>query len=139
MEREINDFRQTREQQLQEQAMRMREGIVKEITDVVMDKVKANNMDLVFDKSGVSLNGVPILMYSRDSMEFTNDVIAVLNKPGRVSSSADTASSPAPAIHRPHRRPSQSPNDFSHFRTGTHAASPRVFFLGEMRLVLTVR
>src|SRR5881628_3899820 len=47
MEREINEFRQTRERQLQEQAMRMREGIVKEITDVVMEKVKANNMDLV--------------------------------------------------------------------------------------------
>src|SRR5439155_24319153 len=53
MEREINDFRQTRERQLQEQAMRMREGIVKEITDKEMEKVKANNMDLVFDKSGV--------------------------------------------------------------------------------------
>src|SRR6266702_5235429 len=47
MEREINEFRQTRERQLQEQAMRMREGIVKEITDIVMEKVKANNMDLV--------------------------------------------------------------------------------------------
>ena len=35
MEREINEFRQTRERQLQEQALRMREGIVKEITDVV--------------------------------------------------------------------------------------------------------
>src|SRR3977135_2603649 len=54
MEREINDFRQTRERQLQEQALRMREGIVKEITDVVMEKVKSNNMDLVFDKSGMS-------------------------------------------------------------------------------------
>src|SRR6476660_1243363 len=35
MEREISDFRQTRERQLQEQLMRVREGIVKEITDVV--------------------------------------------------------------------------------------------------------
>src|SRR6266705_4642834 len=34
MEREITEFRQTRERQLQEQAMRMREGIVKEITDI---------------------------------------------------------------------------------------------------------
>src|SRR5437870_385850 len=40
MEREITEFRQTRERQLQEQALRMREGIVKEISDVVMDKVK---------------------------------------------------------------------------------------------------
>src|SRR5436305_11574125 len=86
MEREITEFRQTRERQLQEQAMRMREGIVKEITDIVMDKVKTSNLDLVFDKSGNSLNGVPVLMYSRDSVDFTNDVITVLNKPGRASS-----------------------------------------------------
>ncbi len=64
MEREISDFRQTRERQLQEQLMRVREGIVKEITDVVMEKVKANNFDLVFDKSGMSINGVPFLLYS---------------------------------------------------------------------------
>src|SRR6202163_1555573 len=86
MEREINEFRQTRERQLQEQALRMREGIVKEITDVVMEKVRANSLDLVFDKSGMSLNGVPLLMYSRDNVDFTSDVIAVLNKPGRASS-----------------------------------------------------
>jgi outer membrane protein len=101
MEREINDFRQTRERQLQEQAMRMREGIVKEITDVVMEKVKANNMDLVFDKSGVSLNGVPVLMYSHGDVDFTNDIIAVLNKPGRPTSSLEkTLASPSPAPAR---------------------------------------
>ena len=84
MEREINEFRQTREKQLQEQAVRMRDGIVKEITDVVMEKVKSDNMDLVFDKSGQSLNGVPTLIFSRDNMDFTNDLIATLNKPGRL-------------------------------------------------------
>src|SRR6201993_2866195 len=75
MEREINEFRQTRERQLQEQALRMREGIVKEITDVVNDKVKANNFDFVFDKSGMSLNGVPIVMYAKDNVDFTTDII----------------------------------------------------------------
>ncbi len=82
MEREINEFRQTREKQLQEQAVRMRDGIVKEITDVVMKKVTAENMDLVFDKSGVSLNGVPTVMYAKDSFDFTTEVITQLNKPG---------------------------------------------------------
>ncbi|SRR5581483_906577 len=94
MEREINEFRQTRERQLQEQALRMREGIVKEITDIVMDKVKANGLDLVFDKSGMSLNGVPLVMYAKDNFDFTGDVITVLNKPGRVSTVTDK---PAPA------------------------------------------
>jgi outer membrane protein len=95
MEREITEFRQTRERQLQEQALRMREGIVKEITDVVMDKVKANNMDLVFDKSGMSLNGVPVLMYSRDTTDFTTDIISVLNKPGRATTSSSSGEKPA--------------------------------------------
>jgi outer membrane protein len=100
MEREISDFRQTRERQLQEQLMRVREGIVKEITDVVMEKVKASNLDLVFDKSGMSINGVPVLMYSHDNIDFTNDIIAVLNKPGRAASStakANPSSTPAKA------------------------------------------
>jgi outer membrane protein len=96
MEREINDFRQTRERQLQEQALRMREGIVKEITDVVNAHVKSQNLDLVFDKSGMSLNGVPLLLYSRDNVDFTNDIVTELNKPGRVST-VNTATSPAPA------------------------------------------
>src|SRR4051794_40087768 len=78
MEREINEFRQTREKQLQEQAVRMRDGIVKEITDVVVTKVKTANMDLVFDSSGVSLNGVPTVMYSRPDMDFTTEVVTQL-------------------------------------------------------------
>ena len=75
----------------------------REITDVVMDKVKANNMDLVFDKSGMSLNGVPVLMYSRDNADFTTDIISVLNKPGRATTSlgeksaANPSASPAKA------------------------------------------
>jgi len=95
MEREISDFRQTRERQLQEQLMRVREGIVKEITDVVMYKVKGSNMDLVFDKSGMSINGVPFLLFSHDNVDFTNDIIAVLNKPGRAASSTAKATSSA--------------------------------------------
>src|SRR3954465_15313162 len=108
MEREITEFRQTRERQLQEQALRMREGIVKEITDVGMERLKANNLDLVFDKSGNSLNGVPVLMYSRDNVDFTTDVITVLNKPGRASavtlpspSKEATGASPATSPKKP--------------------------------------
>ena len=102
MEREINDFSQTRERQLQEQLMRMREGIVKEISDVVVEKVKTNNLDFVFDKSGVSLNGVPIVMYAPPNVDFTNDIIAVLNKPGRSTAAATpkTAASPSPTPAR---------------------------------------
>src|SRR5437764_5238604 len=96
MEREINEFRQTRERQLQEQALRMREGIVKEITDVVMERVKTNNIDFVFDRSGMSLNGVPLLMYAKENVDFTNDEVTALNRPGRATASTN-AEKPATA------------------------------------------
>ena len=106
MEREINEFRQTSERQLQEQALRMREGIVKEITDIVMERVKAKNLDLVFDKSGMSLNGVPLLMYSRDNVEFTDEIVAALNKGGRPAS-ASPAASPAASVAKPAATPAK--------------------------------
>jgi len=100
MEREINDFRQTREKQLQEQAVRMRDGIVKEITDVVMTKVKEKNMDLVFDISGVSLNGVPMVLFARPDMDFTSEIVAQLNKPGS-SPAPKAAASASPSKAKP--------------------------------------
>jgi len=103
MEREISDFRQTRERQLQEQLMRMREGIVKEITDVVLEKVKAKSLDFVLDKSGMSINGVPVVLYAPDNVDFTGEIIDTLNKPGRATASTKkpaAASSVTPATAR---------------------------------------
>lgn len=80
MDREIREYQTTREKQLQEKSVRMRAGIVDDINKVVSDKVKAENFDFVFDKSGPSLNGVPIVLFSRDSYDFTDSVINALNK-----------------------------------------------------------
>jgi outer membrane protein len=110
MERELNDFRQTRERQLQEQAIRMRDSLVKEITDVIMERVKASGYDLVFDKSGQSVNGVAVVMHSKDSMDFTTEVITALNKkpattttekPAITPASATTTTSPAASPKKP--------------------------------------
>ncbi|HEX4632165.1 MAG TPA: OmpH family outer membrane protein [Chthoniobacterales bacterium] len=95
MEREINEFRQTRERQLQEQAMRMRENIVKEITDVIAEKVKGANYDLVLDKTGPSMNGVNVVLHSKDSFDFTTDVITALNKKPVTTTTEKPATSPA--------------------------------------------
>jgi outer membrane protein len=106
MEREINEFRQTREQQLQQQAMRMREGIVKEITDVVLERVKTNGMELVFDKSGLSQNFVPVLLYSKDSADFTTEIITALNKKAASAPAEKPATTSAPATS-PAKAPSK--------------------------------
>ena len=100
MEREINEFRQTREQQLQQQMVRMREGILKEITDVVMERVKAKNLDLVFDKSGPSFNGFSPVLFSHDATDFTGDVLAELSKKEQLASKA-TPAQPAAGPGKP--------------------------------------
>ena len=86
--------------------MRMREGIVKEITDVVMEKVKAKGLDFVLDKSGISINGVPVVMYAPENVDFTNEIIETMNKPGRATASTKKAAvaptvTPAPAKAKP--------------------------------------
>jgi outer membrane protein len=92
-EREITDFRTTREKQLQEQAVRMRNGIVDEITKLVLDKVKAENYDIVMDRSGLSLNGVPILIFAKDGLDFSDEIVTQLNKNKPKDSGSSTSGS----------------------------------------------
>jgi len=79
MQREVQEFQQTRERQLSEQSVRSRNSLVEEINKIVSEVVKANSYDLVFDKSGQSLNAVNVLVHSKDSFDFTADVVSKLN------------------------------------------------------------
>ena len=80
MEREITEFRQTREQQLQQQMQLLQENLLKEITAVVLEQAKTKNFDLVLDTSGASLNRFSPILFSRERADFSGDVIAALNK-----------------------------------------------------------
>ena len=79
LDREIGEFRQTREKQLQEQFMRMRGDIVQDIMKIVDTKVKADGFDIVLDKSGQGISQVPVVLFSAPSMDFSDDVISSLN------------------------------------------------------------
>jgi Skp family chaperone for outer membrane proteins len=102
LEKEISDFRQQREKQIQDQLKRMRDGIVDEIMKVVDEQVKGQNYDVVFDKSGFSANNiVPVLLYSRDSYDFSDSVITKLNANRPIGTA-----SPPPV----QQKPASSPN-----------------------------
>ncbi len=105
LEREITDFRSTRQKQLQDEKTHMVSALVEEIMKVVTDQVKAQNYDLVFDKSGQSVAlGVPVLVFARGDIDFSDSVIAKLNanRPA-VAPSAKAGTSPGasntPAIN----------------------------------------
>ncbi|GAT31788.1 chaperone for outer membrane proteins, Skp family [Terrimicrobium sacchariphilum] len=80
LDRQIGEFRQGKEKQLQDQFLRMRKDIIDDIMAVVNDKVKAGGYDIVFDKSGASMGQIPIVLYSRADLDFSNDIITTLNK-----------------------------------------------------------
>jgi len=94
MDREIREFQQLQDKQMTELSGRMRNGIVEEINKVIEARVKAENFDIVLDKSGLSFSSVPVVLYSRSSWDFTNDVITALNK---TRSAATESTGPAPA------------------------------------------
>ena len=80
LDREIAEFRGTRERQLQEQYMRMRKDIVDDIIEKINEKVKSGGYDLVLDKSGFSVGQIPVVLYSRNDLDFSNELISTLNK-----------------------------------------------------------
>ena len=48
---------------------------------VVIDaKVKSENYDLVLNKSGQGTHQTPIVLYGGNKLDFTDDVIAALNR-----------------------------------------------------------
>ena len=98
LEREMAEFRQRREQQLQEQVTRVRKGILDEIKVLVERKAKDANYDLVFDKSGMGVNGVPFLLFSKDAVDFSQEIVGELNKDAPKEAAAAAApATPAPA------------------------------------------
>lgn len=93
LEREIEEFRRRRETQLAEQINRARKGILDEIKVLIERRAKEANYDLVLDKSGTGINAVPFLLYSKDAVDFSDDIIKELNKdapPEDAASGSDT-------------------------------------------------
>ena len=80
LEQEIGEFQNRRQGQLKQEDVQIRKGLYEEILVVVKDKAKADGYDFAFDKSGVSLSTVPVLLYYKDAVDFTDGVVVELNK-----------------------------------------------------------
>ena len=80
IQRDIDDFRASHRKILEEQTQRMRQTILKEINDVVTKEARDAGYQLVLDRSGNTLNGVPTIVFSQDSLDITDDITKILNK-----------------------------------------------------------
>jgi len=79
-ENKIRRFDQSRKKQLDDQSKRMRSRIVGEIQEQL--EVYAVNLgfSIVIDYSGQSLNGIPVIMYSDDRIDITQEIIELINR-----------------------------------------------------------
>lgn len=82
MEMEMQEFAERRQTQLKQEDMQIRKGLYEEILVVVRDKSKAEGFDMVFDKTGVSLSTVPIILHVKEgaATDLTDQLIVELNK-----------------------------------------------------------
>jgi len=92
LQRDIEEYRTSHRKILEDQTQRMRQTVLKEIEDVINKEAKDAGYQLVLDKSGNTLNGVSLVVFSQDSLEITDDIIKILNR-----NQPKTADTPKPA------------------------------------------
>lgn len=80
LERDKKEFADRRQRMLLTEVDQARKAIIEEIQDLVKDMAKQRNYDIVFDKSGLGTRGIPFLLHSKDAVDFSDDVLADLNK-----------------------------------------------------------
>lgn len=80
LEQERKDSHQRRRTALTTQLQASVQEIRAEIIKLITDHSKTEDYDYVFDKSGVSKNQLPFLIYTKGSVDMTEAILAELNK-----------------------------------------------------------
>jgi len=69
---------ETKLKQMREQVLKSRQAIVDELTQAVVQFAQANEYDLVLDRSGLTMNAVPLVAYAAPELDVTERLIAYL-------------------------------------------------------------
>lgn len=100
LEQDIGEQQNRRSNQLKQEDVQIRRGIYDEILVVVRDKAKTEGYDFIFDKSGMSLSTVPVLIYYKDAIDITDQIVVELNK-----TAGEAAPAAAPAKEEEKKNP----------------------------------
>ena len=76
----IQEFDQTRRQQLEEQGRRMRTRIVEEIRTVIQRHARSQGYQAVIDSSGQSMNVIEVVLYHEARLDITDAILEILNE-----------------------------------------------------------
>lgn len=78
-EQEIREYNREKQAQLRDEYEKLRSSILADISNVVSAKCLAEGYGLVLDKSGRTLNNIPLVVYSSRMLDITDAVIKTLN------------------------------------------------------------
>jgi len=71
----VRRTQETKLKQMREQVMKSRQSIVDEMTAAVADFAKEEGYDLVLDSSGMTMNAVPLMVFSNPEFDVTDKLI----------------------------------------------------------------
>lgn len=69
-----------RENQIREQNKRMREELISKVKSIIREHVEKNGYTLVFDSSGITLNGIESVVFAKSALDITPDIIKVVEE-----------------------------------------------------------
>ena len=79
LQESIQNLQNSARKELELELRKVRDGIIEEIQQVVAAKAKAKGFDLVLDKAGKSAAIAPIVVFSADGNDLTEEVLKQLN------------------------------------------------------------
>ena len=79
-QQEMNQLVTNSSDSLKQRIMNFRTLLMDEISQVAQEIAKRQGINLLLDKSGPSLLGMPAVLYSDDALEITEQVLAEINK-----------------------------------------------------------
>ena len=77
---ELRQYNREKQRQLRDDFEKMRTDIIDEIKRIVKERCALEGYALVLDKSGMTLNNIPAIIYFNPAMDITDGVIKDLNR-----------------------------------------------------------
>jgi len=76
LDKEISEFRASREKTLQDKFVQMRKKIIEELDSLIREVAEENKLNVLYDKSGMSMGQVPVVVYTKGVFDITDACIA---------------------------------------------------------------
>ena len=79
-EAELTQYNKTKYKQLNQERNEMRDALLKEIRDEINKQASLAGYSLILDKSGVTINNLPVVIFHNPSLDITDGIVSELNR-----------------------------------------------------------